>query len=169
MTGYPEAYTLDNLQDILDANSSVPDLTREEIERLVDLAERRAGARGEQNALENAETDCIIATEWYNFAADEFGHDTEGTINNVAMGVLDMRASVGKDATLFTDTYVAQNKWLESGDGRCTQVEQYVDDDYDDATPGNMWIPQGAQEYIAIVKLSNELIHGSPQAADAMA
>jgi len=168
MTGYPEAYTLDNLQEILDSNSAVPDLTREEVERLVDLAKRRADARGEQNALEDTETDCIIATEWYNFAADEFGHDSEGTINNVAMGVLDMSASVGKDATLFTDTYVIQTKWLESGDGRCNQIEQYVDDDYDEATPGDIWIPQGAQEYIAIVKLSDELIHDNPQVADAM-
>ena len=168
MTGYPAAYTRDNLVDILDANDAVPTVTDDELDRIIELAKRRADARGEQNALEDTKTDCIIATEWTGFAQGEFGYDGDRNLNNFAMGVLDMGASVGKDATLFTDTYVIQTKWLESGDGRCKQIEQYVDDDYDGADPGAMWIPQGAQDWIAIIKLSDELILDSPQAADAM-
>jgi hypothetical protein len=166
MVGYPEAYTTDNLQDILDANTNVPPIADDELDRLLQLARQRADARG--SALDDQQTDCLIATEWDGFAQDEFGYHND-TLNQWAIGVLNMSASVGKDATLFTDTYVIQDGWLQTGDGRYSKIEEYEDDTFDGAGRGEMWIPKGAQEYIAIIKLSDELVHESPDAAEAMA
>lgn len=165
MHAYPEAYTFDNLFSIIDSNDSCPTPAHDELQRIVDLAERRAGARG--NALDDEKVDCLIATDWTGFAEGEFGYDN-GALNQFAIGILNHTASVGKGATLFTDTYVIQNGWLKSGDGRRAQVEAYVDDDYDGAEEGEMWIPKGAQDYICIVALSKELVHDSPSAAEAM-
>lgn len=166
MLDYPEAYTADNLYEILDANSAVPDeFGTANLERLVEIAQQRADARG--NPLEDDKQDCLIGTDWTGFAGNEFGY-SGGKLNHFAFGVVQPGISSGKDATLFTDVQVVQQDWLETGDGRKTQLEQYVDDDYDGADPGEMWIPDGAAQYIAIVVLSNELVHGEPTAADAM-
>jgi hypothetical protein len=167
MTGYPAAYSPDALQDCINANTSCPDVGEDELERILDLAERRAQARGEDSALEDTETDCLVATDWASFAEDRFGYDASDFLNHFAIGVLDMRASVGKDATLFTDTYVIQQSWLHDGDGRRTQVEQYTDD-YEGNDGGDMWVPKGAQDYVAIIKLPDDLVHDEPALAEAM-
>lgn len=166
MHDYPEAYTDDNLDQILDANDSFPDyISATERERILDVARQRAAARG--SALDDTETDALIATDWGGFASGEFGFDND-EMNTVALGVLNERASAGKGATLFTDTVVVQDTWLTSGDGRKTQTKAYVDDEYDNADEGDMWVPNGAQDYICIVCLSNELLHSEPTAAEAM-
>lgn len=168
MHDFPEAYTKDNLQDILDANSAVPDDFGEaNLDRLLTLARQRADARGEDSAFDGDKMDCLIGTDWTGFAGDEFGYDG-GKLNHWAFGVLNVEASYGKNATLFTNVQVVQQSWLETGDGRKSQVQTYVDEDYDGADDGEMWIPDGAAEYIAIVALSPELIHGDANVADAM-
>lgn len=166
MHDYPEAYTESNLNQILDANDSFPEyIDADARERLLTLAQSRAAARG--GPLEDEKTDTIIATDWGGFASGEFGFDGDD-MNQVALGVLNYGASVGKGATLFTDVSVVQDGWLTTGDGRKTQTVEYVDEEYDNATPGNMWIPNGAQDYICIVTLSDELVHEDPTAAEAM-
>jgi hypothetical protein len=168
MYDYPEAYTDDNLYDILTANDAVPDeFGRDNLDRLLDIARARADARGEQNALDAEQSECLIGTDWTGFAGNEFGYDG-GKLNNWAFGILEAEVSRTKNATLFTDTHVVQQSWLETGDGRKSQTKAYVDDEYDGANEGDLWIPEGAQEYIAIVILDPELLHGSPTAADAM-
>lgn len=164
---YPEAYTLDNLEQIIDSNDHCPSLARDEIERLVELARQRADARGTDSALEDEQTECLIATDWTGFASGEFGYDN-GDVNQFAMGVLEERVSAGRDATLFSDTVIVQNGWLQTGDGRRSQVKAYEDEDYERSDTGEMWIPKSAQEYIAIIALDPELIHGEPDASEAM-
>lgn len=167
MHDYPEAYDDEHLLELINANSSCPDVAMDEVQRIIDLAERRAQLRGEKSAFDGDETDFVIATDWTGFASDEFGYDN-GEVNQFALGVLNERASAGKAATLFNDTVVVQNGWLQTGDGRRAKVQTYEDTEFDKADEGEMWIPHSAQEYIAIIGISTELIHGEPSAADAM-
>lgn len=168
MQDYPEAYTEANLREILDANENIPSINDEQFERLLDLAQRRAKARGNSvdTGLERGEHECLIATEWNSFAGNEFGYD--GDVNQFAFGIYDHGVSKGKGACLFTDVVVIQNGYLATGDGRKTQFERYVDEDYENAEDGEMWIPRGAQDYIGIVVLDPELLYGEAEAADAM-
>jgi hypothetical protein len=164
------AYTLDNFKQLLEAHDSAPEwLVKddEHLERIVNLAEQRAGARGEQSALEEGETECLLATDWHGWASDEFGFDGDES-NQVALGVLNARASADRDAILFNDTVVVQTGWLRSGDGRKTQMKPYVDEEYDNSSEGELWVPRGAANYIAIIALSSELVHGTPDLAEAM-
>jgi hypothetical protein len=167
MHDYPEAYTFDNLRQIINANDSCPSVADDELKRLVDLAKQRASKRGEESALDDTQTECIIATDWTGFASGEFGYDN-GDVNQFAMGVLEEEVSAGKGATLFSDSVVVQRGWMETGDGRRAQVQQYEDEDYDNADAGEFWIPNSAQDYIAIVALGDELLHGEVELADAM-
>lgn len=163
---YPTAYTVDNLDDILESNTNVPQISADERDRLLSLARRRAASRGEQNALEDNQTDCIITTDWTTFAQNEFGYDAGGDLNEFALGIFERATG---NATLFTDTYVVQGGWLSTGDGRKSQLDQYVDDEYAQSDDGEMWVPKGAQDYVAIIRLSDELLHDAPTAAEAMA
>lgn len=164
---YPEAYTKDNLQQVLDANDSSPDPPLEQVERITDVAMTRAQSRDEDSALDDTEVECVIATTWHSYQTDEFGYHDD-TVNRYALGTYSQEASLGKQADLFTDTVVLQQEWLSTGDGRMSRTERYVDDDYDDADDGELWIPEAAQEYIAIIALSDELLYGSPTVGDAM-
>lgn len=167
MVKYPAAYTVEELHDMVDSNGSCPSLAMDEIERIVQLAEQRAGVRGEDSALEADKRECLIGTDWNGFAADEFGHDN-GDVNQFAMALLEADTSKGKNATLFSNTAVIQNGWLTSGDGRRSKTRQYEDDDYDGSSIGELWIPNGAEEYIAIIELDPELYHGEWKMEDAM-
>jgi hypothetical protein len=160
MHDFPEAYTADNFRQLLNANDDCPSLSDGELQRLLDLAQQRASARGEP--LDDDQVDCLIATEWTGFTADEFGFDN-GEANQFAMGVFEGDVSSGKGADLFNDTVVVQNGWLTTGDGRRSQIEEYVDDEYDGADTGELWIPNGAQDYIAIIAISNELLSGNAE------
>jgi len=151
---FPEAYTVENLQEIINANDACPSLATGEVQRLVDLAKQRASTRDE---LEEDQFECLIGTEWSSFASDEFGFDN-GDVNQFAFGVFEADVSAGKGADLFNETVVVQRGWLTSGDGRRAQIEPYMDDDYDNADEGEMWIPNGAQEYMLITALSEELL-----------
>lgn len=167
MHNYAEAYTIDNLMELLEANSGAPDaFGRDNAERIVTLAQQRADARGEQSQLDSDHVECLIGTDWAGFAGDEFGYHA-GKLNKWALGVLDVGRSMGRDATLFKDAVVVQQGWLETGDARYTQIEEY-ESDFEGASRGELWIPRKAQDYIAIIALSPELIHGDASAADAM-
>lgn len=166
MHGYPTAYTDDNLAEIIDANDSVPPwFSGDVVQRAVDHAKQRAQARGEETALDDTEEECLIVTDWNSFT-DDWGFD-DGTSNQAALGVLNEDISASKDATLFSNVDILQSGWLRSGDGRKTHAERY-EPDWDEGSTGEMWIPKGAQEYICIVRLSDELIHGEIQLEDAL-
>lgn len=167
MHDYPEAYDAEHLQELINANDSCPDVAIDEVNRIVDLAERRAQLREEDSVYDATDTDCVIATDWTGFASGEFGYDN-GEVNQFAMGVVNSDASSGKDATLFNETVVLQNGWLQTGDGRRSKVEKYEDEEFEKASVGDMWIPKGAQQYIAIIAIAPELVHGEPDLADAM-
>jgi hypothetical protein len=167
MSMYPQAYTVESLVEIIEANDSVETPTNAEIERLLDLADTRAASRGETNALDESQTDCLIGTDWTSFAQDEFGY-SGGKCNVWAFGVYESEISSGKGADLFSDTHVVQQGWLESGDGRMASLEAYMDDEYDNASEGELWIPSGAQQYICIIELGDELLHDDAAVADAM-
>lgn len=168
MHDYPEAYTSDNLRQILDANDSIPSLNEEQFDRLLELARQRAQSRGTavETGLEDHEHDVLIATDWDSFAGNEFGYD--GDVNQFAFGTYNHNVSSTKNASLFTDTVVVQNGYLSTGDGRKSKLESYMDDDYEHADEGDMWIPKSAQEYIGIVVLDAELLYDDPSAAEAM-
>jgi len=161
---YPVAYDEGHLQELINANDSCPDVAIDEVKRIMDLAERRAQIRGEESSLEAGAHDCVISTDWSGFASGEFGYDN-GEVNQFAMGVYEKDSG---SATLFKDAVVLQNGWLQTGDGRRSKVEEYHDEDFDKASPGSFWIPKGAQDYIAIIAISGEAIHGEPDLADAM-
>lgn len=167
MQSYPEAYDKEHLQELINANDSSPNVAIDEVERLIDLAERRAQLRDEESTFDADDKECIIMTDWSGFAADEFGYDN-GDMNQTAIGILNTQASAGKYATLFNDTVVVQNGWLETGDARRAKIEQYNDEDFEQASEGEMWVPDKAQEYMAIIALDPGLVHDDPKAADAM-
>ena len=162
---FPQAYTRDNLEQILESNDSVPDwfLDGDVLDRVLTYARQRADS---ESALDGEGTDCLITTNWSSFT-DDWGYD-DGNANQVAIGTFNHSVSVGKDAGLFNDTQILQSGWLLTGDGRKSQASPYVDEGYDGADTGEMWIPNGAQSYICIVELKGELLHGEPTADEAM-
>jgi len=161
------AYTVDNLQSLCDANDVAPDISDDEAQRLVELAQQRAESRGEESALDADTKEVLIATTWNGYASDNFGYD-DNLLNKFALGELNVDVSAGKRATLFNNTVVVQQGWLQSGDSRRTKLRHYEDDDYDGGDVGDLWVANGAAEYIAMFELSSELIHGQTQLADAV-
>lgn len=165
---FPKAFDNDNFEQILESNDSTPNwlLEGDVLNRIIEYARQRAEARGQDSALENGDADCLIVTNWSSFT-DDWGYTEEGA-NQVSIGTFNHSVSSGKDAGLFNETQIIQRDWLETGDGRKTQAEYYIDESYDGANEGEMWIPNNAQDYICIVELSGELLHGEPSAAEAM-
>lgn len=165
---FPQAYDDDNLKQNVDANSSSPDwLSNPKVlERIIEHAKGRADARGEDSALDDSECECLITTNWSSFTED-WGF-SGGDANQVAVGIFNEEVSSGKQADLFTDVVVLQTDWLRSGDGRKSQAEAYMDESYDNADEGEMWIPNNAQDYICIIELTDELLHGEVQLSEAM-
>lgn len=170
MYDYPVVYTRGQLDEIIEAHGAVDSLKARPLKRLVDLARMRADSRAD-GVLDDEQTDCVIGTNWTQFGADEFGKN-EGFVNQWAFGILDTAASVGRDATLFTDTQIVQQDYLSSGDGRKTKLRTYTDDDYDGAADGELWIPDKCLpqrgNYIAVVEIDNELVHGNATLEEAM-
>lgn len=167
---FQEAYDVDHLTDLLDANSSAPAWVADEevVERIVNHARSRADARGEDSAYDHKKTPCIITTNWSSFT-DDWGFD-DGNANQVALGQFNEDVSAGKNADLFNNTVILQSGWLRSGDDRRTHAEHYqaeADGSYEPSA-GEMWVPNGAQDYICIKELTAELLHGEPNLADAM-
>lgn len=156
MHDFPTAYVADEFREMVNANDDCPSLADGEMQRLLDLAQQRASVR---DGLEDDQSECLIATTWSGFTNDEFGFDN-GSPNQFAMGVFEGNVSTGKGADLFTDTVVIQHGWLTTGDGRRNQVEAYLDEDYGNADEGDLWLPNGAQKYIAVIALSDELLRG---------
>jgi hypothetical protein len=162
------AYTADQFRDICTSHADCPTLTAEQSQRILNLARQMANDRGDYNALEDDETDCLIATGWKNYCEDNFGYSTGDTLNQIALGVYNAGVSARKDAHLFTRTHVLQMDWVQTGDGRKSSVDMYVDDEFDGADPGTLWLPKSITDYFCIIKLDDELLHGSPSAGDAM-
>jgi len=162
---FPQAFDDDHFAELVDANDSTPVWLNdpEVLERIIEYAKSRAASRGEESALDADEGDCLITTDWNSFT-DDWGFD-DGNANQVAIGTFNADVSSGKQADLFNDTAILQTGWLRTGDGRKSQSEMYQ---YDGANEGEMWIPEGAQSYICIVELTNELLHGEVTLADAM-
>jgi hypothetical protein len=163
---FPQAFDDDHLAELVDANSSVPDWVDdpEVLQRIIEHAKGRAAGRGEESALDSTEAECLITTDWNSFT-DDWGY-SDGDANQVALGVY--KEGVGDNADLFKDTTIVQSDWLRTGDGRKTQSEPYEDEEFEQSDEGELWIPHKAQDYVAIIELSGELLHGSPNAADAM-
>jgi hypothetical protein len=164
MVVFPDAFNDDMLEDILDANDSAPSLSDEERQRIIDVTETISGAMG---ALDSDNDWCLIGTTWQSFCENTFGTD-DNVVNRFAIGVHEADISSGKGATLFSNTRIVQHKWLKGGDNRRSQYKTFIDDGYDDANEGDLWIPKSAQEYICIVELKDELIHGKPTLSEAM-
>jgi len=98
-----EAYDADHAEEVITSNGSVPDwLDGAAVERIIEYARGRADARGEQSALDQSETECVIATNWHTFT-DDWGY-SGGAANQIAVGVFNAEVSSGKQADLFTDT-----------------------------------------------------------------
>lgn len=154
MHDFPEAYGTDHLHELVESNDSCPSPSRDEIARIAQLARQRASAR--PDGLEDDQAECLISTEWASFI-DDWGFDN-GDQNQFALGVFEGDVSSGKDADLFNDVVVVQNGWLTTGDGRRAQIQPYMDEGYDAADEGEMWIPNGAQDYIAIIALTDDLL-----------
>lgn len=165
---FQEVYDEDQFRALLDSNSSAPDWVADEtiVERIVNHARSRAASRGDDSPYQHSKTPCIITTNWASFTED-WGF-SKGDANQVAIGQFNADASSGKAADLFTNTVVLQTAWLRGGDGRLSQSEHYIDADFEKASAGDMWIPNGAQEYICIKELTAELLHGEPNLVDAM-
>jgi hypothetical protein len=162
----PTAFTEDNLRQILDSNEHCHDIPTKQFERLVDIAQHRADARG--SALDDDSTECmIISGTWSEYAQNEFGF-SDNSLNKIAFGELNHQASLGKDAVLFNNTQIVQAGWLESGDGRKSMLKMYEDDDYDGADSGELWIPKSAAEYLCVVKLDSELLYDGVEMQEAM-
>ena len=136
MSDYPIAYGAEHLQELINANDSCPDVAIDEARRIVELVEQRVQS-----------TNCIISTDWNGFASNEFGYDN-GEINQFAVGTHERDSG---RATLFKDTVVLQNGWLQSGDGRRSKVEEYHDEEFEKSSDGDLWVPNNAQQYIAII------------------
>ena len=157
---YLEAFDASHLHDIIDSNDSAPDFSRDAVDRLVKIAQQRADARGEMNALSETQTDCLILTTWRDFG--------NGQLDGCAIGVLEEEISDGKGATLFTDAVAVNQQWVRNADGRVTKLTPYNDKEFEKSDEGDCWIPNGAQEYMCIVELSDELIHGEITLEDAL-
>jgi len=168
---FPQAYDTDTLEEMVTSNDSSPQWLRgNALERVVEYAERRADARGEESALDSADAECLITTNWSAFT-DDWGFD-DGSANQVALGVFNEELSAGKGADLFTDVEILQSGWLRTGDGRKKQAAEYVDEEYSESSDynvrGQKWVPNNAQQYICIIELTGELIHGQAQLSEAM-
>jgi len=165
---FPQAYDTDHLTELVESNSSAPDwLSDASVERATTYAKERAKSRGEDSALDSGDTHCLIATNWSSFT-DDWGF-SGGSANQVAIGTFNETA--GDQADLFEDTEVLQTDWLRSGDGRKKQAELYEDDEVVsefNGSVGDMWIPHAAQDYICIIELTSELLHGEAELAEAM-
>lgn len=162
-----EAYTADNLVQIVDANEFGPKLGSAAAERIIEVARQRTQARGA--ATEAPEKDFLIATNWDNFCRETFGSSKVGA-NNVpnrfALGTIDWEVSGGKQAYLVKNAVALQQGWLNSGDERKTKASEIdvTDDGYVDEA-GVMWVPK---DYTMVVELSDELVREEMDIGDAM-
>lgn len=164
---YDTAHDIDELLELINDSGSCPTIAREEAERIRELALQRATVRGEDSCLDGDVEECLITTDWEGFASGEFGYDN-GEVNQFAMGEHNARVSKNAGASLFENTVVIQNSWLLTGVSRGSKTKDYNDAEFDGADEGEFWIPKSAQDYILIVILAPEFVHGSPDFADAM-
>jgi hypothetical protein len=177
------AYDEDHLMEVLNSNSNCRDFNTEEVSRIAEFGKQRTMGRI-NGPMDDEPNDHVLTTDWHGFAKSEFGVDevdeetssarqtdsTVGrkTVNDVVLAHPNEAMSDGKDAVLFEDAVILQSGWLSTGDGRRTQAEKYVSDDYDDATPGSLWIPRSALEYFVVVKLGDEMVRPQAKLSDAM-
>lgn len=158
------AYTVDELVDIIEANEYGPEITTDMAERLVDLASRRTQARAD-SAFEEVDRDYLLMTTWDNFCRDTFG-SASGVLNRFALCVPNVEVSRRKNAWLCERAVAVQQPWLETGDGRCTQIEQIdqTHTDFHDEV-GKMW---AMKDYTALVTFGDGLVRRTPKIEEAM-
>lgn len=164
MQTYPKAFDAEHVHSLIDSNEFGPDCTVDMAKRLCTLASQRADVRND-TAFDGG-TPCLIATTWVGFCEDNFGYD-DGSVNHYAIGVHKPDVSMTKGADLFVDVHVVQQGWLETGDGRRTELQIYTDE-FDGTNDGEMWLPDGRQEYVAVIELSEDIVYDGANASDAM-
>lgn len=164
MDSFPIADSAEDLQTIITGDQYAPDeVTIEMCERLVGLAAERTQTRGESPFEQ--EKDYLFTSDWVNMVGDKLGYHNDRA-NQFALGRINESASTGKDAWLVADAIVPQWGWLETGDGRMSDVVDVdlTDTDYHDE-PGEMWWPR---DYTLVIEFRDGLVKGEASAADAM-
>lgn len=162
------AYTAENLVEVVEANEFGPDITEDMADRLIDMARRRTQARCD-STVNVGEKDFLVFTDWDSFCRDTFGSSTldgDSIPNRFALAVPNFQVSIGRDAWLCKDAVAVQQNWLETGDGRCNQLEEVDQTNtqfHDDVR--EFWSPK---DYTALVGFGDELLYEEPKAADAM-
>lgn len=151
--------------ELLNSNSNCRDFNVAEVARIAELGKQRTIDRID-GPMDDESNDYVLTTDWHNFAKSEFGVDE--TVNDVVLAYPNHSLSDSKDAVLFEEAVIVQSGWLDSGDGRRVQIEKYVSEDYDDATPGSLWIPRSALDYFVVIELSDEMVRPQAQLSDAM-
>lgn len=161
------AFSAEHLVELIEANEFGPSINEEMAERIIDIARRRTQARG-SNPMEQ-EKDVLVFTNWDNFCRDTFGSSgtgSENVPNRFALCVPNFDASTGRKAWLCEEAVAIQQDWLETEDGRKTQIELIDQSDTDYVNdPKTFWSPK---DYTAMVGFGNELVKEKPSAADAM-
>jgi len=162
------AYTTDHLVQLVEANEYGPTITEPMADRLIDLATRRTQARG-TDATHVGERDFLVMTTWDEFCRNTFGGDDvkeHNVPNRFALCVPDFEVSSGREAWLCKEAVAVHQGWLESGDGRRTEMTTIDQSDtqfHDD--PGEFWCPK---ECTGMVGFGDELVYEEPAVADAM-
>lgn len=162
------AYTPENLEEIVNANEFGPGIDINMAGRLIDLARRRTQARS-TDTMNQGEKDFLVFTDWDNFCRDTFGSSGSGSDNvpnRFALGVPNWEVSADKDAYLIKEAVAVQQGWLETGDGRRSEIEEVdqTDTSFHDET-GEFWAPK---DYTALVGFGDDLVYEEPKLADAM-
>lgn len=162
------AYTTDNFIQLIEANEYGPVITETQAERIIDLAARRTQTRKE-TAFDGEPKDFLVTTTWDNFCWETLGGsslDGGETPNRFALGVPNFDVASGRDAWLIEDAVVVQQGWLETNDGRKSEIKEVdqTDTSYHDEH-GEFWAPK---DFTALIGLSEELLGLDADAAEAM-
>jgi hypothetical protein len=160
------AYTVDNLQQLLDANEYAPPITDDVVDRLVAVAQARVSA---ESAYDNVGPIDLVFGTWDNFCRETWGSSSTdyGTEpNRFMLCTINEDVSENRDAWLCEEADVIQQGWLTTGDGRKSKLKHVdvSDTEFVDDTR-TCWCPK---EYLGRVSMSNELLTPEGTAADAM-
>lgn len=159
-----EVFDADHMAEVVGANEFGPEIDADMAQRLIDLAKQRTQAQMD-HSLDESEKYVLVMTTWDNFCRDTFGSSGSAP-NRFALCTIDWSASAQNKAYLCKDAMAVQQKWIESGDSRCTQMEEIDQSgtDFHDETR-EFWAPK---DYVAIVSFSDELVAPDAKIEDAM-
>lgn len=160
-----EVFSADHMAEIIESNEFGPEINEEMCERLIDLAAMRTETRMQGDTLDTGQKDYLVMTTWDNFCRETFGSSGKAP-NRFALATIDFEVSSGRDAYLCNDAMSVQQKWLESGDERCTQMEEIdqTNTEFHDEKR-EFWSPK---DYTAVIAFANELVTPDPKLEDAM-